>query len=144
MREAEKMTFTDDVQIPLLWEGMKDAVLLKWLVSEGDHVQMGRGLYELETEDGIFEIENFQSGIVRKIETESGRFPVGHVLGFIEFTEKDRIDYYLGVGLNHDQRQVLDSLRGEMDAHRWIHNEFRRFVIKKLSGGSSSDSPTLD
>lgn len=134
------MSFSDDIQIPLLTVGMKDGLFLKWLVNEGDRVQRGEVLYELETAEGIFEIENFQTGIVRRIETESARFPVGHVVGVIEFTELERIDSSLGVDLNYDQRQVLDSLRGEMDAHRWIINEFKQFITNKLSGGEDPDA----
>lgn len=80
-----------EIQIPLFALDMTHGVFLRWLVATGDRVMMGQPLCEVEADDGIYEIENFDYGIVTTMSVEVGRYPVGTVLGYIEFTGEERI-----------------------------------------------------
>ena len=132
------MCFTDDIQIPLLAAEMKSGVLQRWLVSDGDRVEMGDVLYELATADQVFEIENLQSGVVRVTADTDAEYAVGHVVGLVEFTEEDRQEFYhLGISLNYQQRLALSARCGDMNGQKWMQNEFQRFIKNELGESGS-------
>ena len=58
--------------------------MVQWLVREGDRVEVGTELVELETEKAVFSVEAEQAGIVRRILVGAGqKLPVGTCLGLI-------------------------------------------------------------
>jgi pyruvate/2-oxoglutarate dehydrogenase complex dihydrolipoamide acyltransferase (E2) component len=57
------------------------AIVLKWLKREGDRVQLGEPLVELETEKVSYELESPAAGIVAKLlAPEAAEVPVGDPL----------------------------------------------------------------
>ncbi len=56
--------------MPSLGADMESAVLMEWLVKEGDHVTKGQVIAEVETSKGVIEIEVFEDGIIEKILVE--------------------------------------------------------------------------
>ncbi len=127
------MSFTHDIQIPRVEDEMKGGVLERWLVSDGDRVEMGDPLFELSTDHCVFEIESFQAGIVRITAPPHTEYLVDHVVGVVEFTEQDRLQHYhLGIGLNYQQRLALKALCGDMDERSWMLREFKQVIASKL------------
>lgn len=53
--------------MPSLGADMESAVLMEWRVKEGDRVEKGQVIAEVETSKGVIEIEVFEEGIVDKI-----------------------------------------------------------------------------
>ena len=78
-----------EFKMPSLGADMESAVLMEWLVKEGDHVEKGQVIAEVETSKGVIEIEVFEDGIIEKIlveeETECA---VGTPLAIIRSEEK--------------------------------------------------------
>ena len=72
-----------EVKLPRLGQGMESGVVLKWLKSEGDKVEKGDLLYELETEKVTQEVEAEASGVLLKITVAEGEADVGTTLGII-------------------------------------------------------------
>ena len=67
--------------LPDLGEGLKEAEIVAWQVSEGDHVVAGQPLVSVETEKAVVEIPSPQSGRVTKLHGQPGDIvPVGHPL----------------------------------------------------------------
>lgn len=57
------------------------AVVLRWLKREGDRVQVGEPLVELETEKVSYELESPFSGIlIKRLAQETAEVPVGDPL----------------------------------------------------------------
>lgn len=57
------------------------AIVVRWLKKEGDKVNVGEPLVELETEKVSFELESPAAGIVRKLlAQEAAEVPVGDAL----------------------------------------------------------------
>lgn len=56
-----------DFLMPSLGADMESAVLMEWLVKEGDHVTKGQVIAEVETSKGVIDIEVFEEGIVDKL-----------------------------------------------------------------------------
>ena len=73
-----------DVIMPALGFDMTEGLLARWLVNEGDPVEKGRAIAEIETEKATVDIEAAASGILAKIVVHAGEtVPVGTVIGVI-------------------------------------------------------------
>ncbi len=79
--------------MPSLGADMESAILMEWLVKEGDKVTKGQVIAEVETSKGVIEIEVFEDGIVEKIlveeETECA---VGRPLALIRTDGEDLVE----------------------------------------------------
>jgi pyruvate dehydrogenase E2 component (dihydrolipoamide acetyltransferase) len=72
-----------EVKLPRLGQGMEAGTIVKWLKAEGDRVERGEPLYEVDTEKATQEVEAEASGVLLKIAVESGEVPVGETLAVI-------------------------------------------------------------
>src|SRR5205814_710401 len=65
-------------------EAMESGKVIKWLKKEGDRVQAGDILAEVETDEADVEMEAFGGGVLRKILAQAGeKTPVGALIGVI-------------------------------------------------------------
>jgi pyruvate dehydrogenase E2 component (dihydrolipoamide acetyltransferase) len=78
------------VQMPKLSESMETGRIVKWLKHEGDRVQGGDILAEIETDKADVEMEAFGAGVLRKILVqENDRAPVGALIAVIADPNED-------------------------------------------------------
>jgi len=72
------------VILPKLDEAMRTGRIVKWIKKEGDRVEKGDVILEIETEKTAFEIEAEASGILSKVMAKEGDdVPVGATIVFI-------------------------------------------------------------
>jgi pyruvate dehydrogenase E2 component (dihydrolipoyllysine-residue acetyltransferase) len=71
------------VTLPRLEQGMESGTIVRWLKSEGDQVEKGEPLYELDTEKVTQEVEAEASGILLKILVPEGEVAVGKTVAII-------------------------------------------------------------
>jgi pyruvate dehydrogenase E2 component (dihydrolipoamide acetyltransferase) len=72
-----------EIKLPRLGQGMESGTIVKWLKSEGDSVQKGEPLYELDTDKVTQEVEADASGVLLKIAVAEGEVPVGRTIAVI-------------------------------------------------------------
>ena len=72
-----------EVRLPRLGQGMESGTIVKWLKAEGDMVEKGEPLYELDTDKVTQEVEAEASGVLLKIAVAEGEVAVGRTIGFI-------------------------------------------------------------
>ncbi len=72
-----------EVKLPRLGQGMESGTIVKWLKAEGDAVEKGEPLYELDTDKVTQEVEAEAAGVLLKIAVAEGEVPVGETIGFI-------------------------------------------------------------
>jgi pyruvate dehydrogenase E2 component (dihydrolipoamide acetyltransferase) len=72
-----------EVKLPRLGQGMESGTVVKWLKAEGDAVEKGEPLYELDTEKVTQEVEAEASGVLLKIAVPEGEVPVGTTIAYI-------------------------------------------------------------
>jgi 2-oxoglutarate dehydrogenase E2 component (dihydrolipoamide succinyltransferase) len=73
------------VVVPELGESVLEATVSRWLKKEGDFVNVGDVLVELETDKVNLEVGAKASGVLQKIEVPEGKdVKVGEVLGIVE------------------------------------------------------------
>jgi pyruvate dehydrogenase E2 component (dihydrolipoamide acetyltransferase) len=73
----------DAVILPRLGQGMESGTIVRWLKSEGDRVEKGEPLYELDTEKVTQEVEAEASGVLLKILVREGEVAVGKTVAII-------------------------------------------------------------
>ena len=72
-----------EVKLPRLGQGMESGTIVKWLKSEGEPVEKGEPLYELDTDKVTQEVEADASGVLLKIAVEEGEVEVGKTIAVI-------------------------------------------------------------
>src|SRR5437868_13406151 len=72
-----------EVKLPRLGQGMESGTIVKWLKAEGDAVEKGEPLYELDTDKVTQEVEADASGVLLKIAVAEGEVPVGRTIAVI-------------------------------------------------------------
>src|SRR5688500_14123918 len=75
---------SNQVTLPRLGQGMESGTIVRWLKSEGDQVEKGEPLYELDTEKVTQEVEADASGVLLKILAGEGEeIEVGNAIAVI-------------------------------------------------------------
>ena len=75
---------SSQVTLPRLGQGMESGTIVRWLKSEGDQVEKGEALYELDTEKVTQEVEADASGVLLKILAGEGEeIEVGKAIAVI-------------------------------------------------------------
>jgi pyruvate dehydrogenase E2 component (dihydrolipoamide acetyltransferase) len=72
-----------EIKLPRLGQGMESGTIVKWLKSEGDKVEKGEPLYELDTDKVTQEVEADASGVLLKISVSAGEVEVGKTIAVI-------------------------------------------------------------
>ncbi len=72
-----------EIKLPRLGQGMESGTIVKWLKSEGDKVEKGEPLYELDTDKVTQEVEADASGVLLRIAVAEGEVPVGRTIAVI-------------------------------------------------------------
>jgi len=72
-----------EIKLPRLGQGMESGTIVKWLKSEGEPVEKGEPLYELDTDKVTQEVEADASGVLLKIAVEEGEVEVGKTIAVI-------------------------------------------------------------
>jgi pyruvate dehydrogenase E2 component (dihydrolipoamide acetyltransferase) len=72
-----------EVKLPRLGQGMESGTIVKWLKGEGERVEKGEPLYELDTDKVTQEVEAEASGVLLKIAVNEGEVPVGRTIAVI-------------------------------------------------------------
>jgi pyruvate dehydrogenase E2 component (dihydrolipoamide acetyltransferase) len=72
-----------EVILPRLGQGMESGTIVRWLKSEGEPVEKGEPLFELDTDKVTQEVEAEAAGVLLKIAIPEGEVPVGQTVAFI-------------------------------------------------------------
>ena len=93
--------------MPSLGADMESAILMEWLVKEGDSVKKGQVIAEVETSKGVIEIEVFEEGVVEKLLVEEEtECEVGKALAIIRSDEESTTE----VKIEPEPESVLKSV----------------------------------
>lgn len=79
-----------EFEMPSLGASMEWGRLVTWNVEEGDRVERGQVICEVETEKGNIDVEIWESGVIDKLLVEPGtKVPVGEVLALVDVGEEE-------------------------------------------------------
>lgn len=106
-----------NILMPALSPTMKEGTLARWLKSEGDQVQPGDVLAEIETDKATMEVEAVDEGIIGKILIEEGtesvevNTPIAVLLEDGE--DKSVLEAYLSKSMKQKQEQAKEEIAVE-------------------------------
>lgn len=101
-----------------LSDTMTEGVLLKWKKKEGDRVEVGDVIAEVETDKAVMDLESPEAGVLRRyVILEGATVPVGAPIAIIAEAD-EKID------------DVLASLKGSGDATRPVSTKPPPKVVK--------------
>jgi pyruvate dehydrogenase E2 component (dihydrolipoamide acetyltransferase) len=72
-----------EIKLPRLSQGMESGTVVRWLKGEGDRVEKGEPLYELDTDKVTQEVEAPAAGRLLRIVLPEGEAPVGTTIAFL-------------------------------------------------------------
>ncbi len=73
-----------EIILPKLGQTMEFATIVRWLVAEGDRVEKGQPILEIETDKAVLEVESLAAGTLLKIVAQPAEtYDVLDVLGYI-------------------------------------------------------------
>ncbi|MGH3089548.1 MAG: biotin/lipoyl-containing protein, partial [Rubrobacteraceae bacterium] len=73
-----------EVIMPKMGDAMEEGTLLKWLKSEGDEVEVGEPIAEIETDKVTLELEAEDAGTLSNVYASEGDdIPVGEAIAFV-------------------------------------------------------------
>jgi pyruvate dehydrogenase E2 component (dihydrolipoamide acetyltransferase) len=116
-----------EVKLPRLGVTMQAGIVSTWLSEEGDYIEKGDYLFELETEKSTVEIEAMNSGVLRKIIIPEGQeVPVNTVIAILA-EEDEEIDFtpYLDKQPEEAELQIAATVEAVEE----------KSSIKAVSGG---------
>src|SRR5438034_5666373 len=80
---STRRSVATEVKLPRLGQGMESGTIVRWLKSEGEPVEKGEPLYELDTDKVTQEVEADASGVLLRIAVQEGEVEVGHTIAVI-------------------------------------------------------------
>ena len=103
------------VEMPKLSDTMEQGVIAKWNVEEGDEVESGDVIAEVETDKATMEVEVFDAGTILKILADEGEaVPLGKVMAVIG-EEGEDISDILEEDANGDE-EASESTDGQEES----------------------------
>jgi pyruvate dehydrogenase E2 component (dihydrolipoamide acetyltransferase) len=98
------------VEMPKLSDTMEEGVIAKWNVQEGDTVESGDIVAEVETDKATMEVEVFDAGTILKILVDEGdAVPLGKVMAVIGEEGEDISDITGGEAESESQVEVEEE-----------------------------------
>lgn len=126
-------TLATQLIMPQMGYDMEEGTLLRWLKAEGDQVQRGEPVVEIETDKAVVEIEAIATGVLRKMLVEEGvTVPVGSPIGIVAGEDEDITGYDSGVS------------HGTVERKQPSPRETEPAISPDTSGGSPSAPVTAD
>ena len=71
------------IRMPRMSDTMEEGVIVSWLKQEGDEVESGETLAEVETDKATMELDSYSDGILLHIAVKEGPVPINGVIAVI-------------------------------------------------------------
>ncbi len=107
------------VEMPKLSDTMEEGVIAKWNVTEGDQVESGDVIAEVETDKATMEVEVFDAGTILKILVDEGEaVPLGEVMAVIGEEGEDISDILEQAGGGSEADESEDEETSEEESKK--------------------------
>ncbi len=78
-----------EITMPQFSDTMERGKVIRWLKKEGDYVEKGEVIAEIEAEKAVMELQSFKKGVLKKILVQEGQeVEVGKPIAILELGEK--------------------------------------------------------
>lgn len=122
-----------EIRVPTLGESIVDATIASWHKKEGDLIQSGDVLLELETDKVNVEVSAEQDGVLQKVTKQVGdSVAVGEVIAVIEDSARTS-DGVAKSGGNSSMETVSQQSLGSSTQPTWQSTRFSTATISTRS-----------
>ena len=130
------------IEMPKLSDTMEEGVIASWNVEEGDKVEAGDIIAEVETDKATMEVEAFDEGTVLKILVDAGdAVPLGGLMAVLGEEGEDISDILEGAGSSGSGKaEAKDSSSEEKEESSTSGGSATLTSPRSDSGDSSSSS----
>ncbi|MEX2600569.1 MAG: pyruvate dehydrogenase complex dihydrolipoamide acetyltransferase [Balneolaceae bacterium] len=139
----------EKIEMPKLSDTMEEGVIAKWNVKEGDSVNSGDVIAEVETDKATMEVEVFDSGTILKILVEEGEaVPLGGLMAVIGEKGEDISEILEGAGSGRSSSEGKEGSASKEKAEDSDTKESDKSESKKAdadaAGGNGVQSGSGD
>ncbi len=103
-----------EIVMPRLSDTMEEGTILRWLIAEGEHVQRGQEIVEIETDKATMTYESDLDGVLAILAAEGDTLPVGAVIARVD--SADGADVATGTAV-HETPAAGDADADDDDDH---------------------------
>ncbi len=119
----------EEITVPILWEPPPISCrFVRWLVKDGEHVFIYQGIYEIEVDGSLIEVESFHTGHMKQHIADGTPCRVGDRIATIVLDEISPHFRPMPLYLNGREIGILDSLRGETLRELFIRDTFLKAI----------------
>ena len=123
------------VVMPVLSDTMDKGKLIKWYVNEGDYVNVGDKIAEVESDKATMDIETFKAGVVKKLLVSVGEeVPVKSVIAIIDTEAKEMENAELR--MENKEKNENEKLKTEND--KKMENELSKPITPNINSPLST------
>jgi len=120
-----------EVKMPQLGMNQDTAVVVAWFKKEGEKVEKGDPLFEVETDKATMEVEAQKEGYLSKIKVDEGsEVPVGHLLALIS-------DNNEGSDTAQTDLAVSDTLEPSEPEVETVKNKSTKIEVRNIESPSN-------
>ena len=146
-----------EVVVPQVGEAVSQVTLVRWLKQEGDYVQQGEPLFEVDTDKAVLEVEAFADGTLKILMPEGSPVMPQQVIGFLQpkagdspliQAEEERVQPILPAQSKTvsplAQRMAADlgvdlhEVKGSGPGGRVMADDVRRYSQERISQGETT------
>lgn len=127
------------IEMPKLSDTMEEGVIASWNVKEGDQVEAGDIIAEVETDKATMEVEAFDEGTVLKILVDEGdAVPLGGLMAVLGEEGEDISDILEGAGGDSSASETKSEDKEETESEE--SEETETLTAPKSESSSQSSS----
>lgn len=133
----------EEITIPLVWNPPPISChFIQWLVQDGEHVCAHQGIYELEVDGALVEVESLHSGHMKQLINAGTTCSVGDRVATIVVDEISTKFRALPLYLSEQEIAIMDSLRGEHLREEFIRDTFLNAINTRPSTANKAVETT--
>lgn len=101
------------IRMPRMSDTMEEGVIVEWLKEEGDEVEIGETLAEVETDKATMDLDSVAEGVLLHIEVKEGAVPINGVIAIVGKKGEDWKKILEAEGQNPDNGSSSDATEEE-------------------------------
>lgn len=140
--EAQMPPSIEEVTIPLVWEAPPVSCrLVRWLVRDGEHVCNCQGIYELEVDGTVCEVDSFFTGHMKQLVPDDTICNAGDRVARIVLDEMSTRFKTLPLYLSGNELACLDAIRGDTPREVFVRDALLRCIATAQNNSGQGGGP---
>lgn len=133
------------IEMPKLSDTMEEGTIAKWNVKEGDQVQSGDIIAEVETDKATMDVEVYDPGTILKLMASEGdAVPLGEPMAIIGEPGEDISDLLSGAGSNGAETKVEAATEPPSSEESFSDPIFGGITDQESDSSASTESMTAE